>query len=237
MSGAAVRQYVDEAVGFTPALAGHGAAPRRIRVARTPLTCRIAAQVLSELGLPEEAESSYRFVNVHNPRCPLSFDRAQGRWTCAEPLEDHPVWGINWAGAVLVCSHLGARLPTQAEWECFASGNDPARRYPWGNAEPSHALANYDEHYGATTPVGRFPASALGLLDLAGNVGEWCQDHPPADAAGRAAFERVVKGGAWSKDARYLAIGASRSKWARLGTTTIGFRPVWDDRSTAVTSP
>jgi hypothetical protein len=41
--------------------------------------------------------------------------------------------------------------------------------------------------------------------------------------------ERVVKGGAWSKDAHHLLIRARRCKWARLGTTTIGFRPVWDD--------
>jgi hypothetical protein len=42
-------------------------------------------------------------------------------------------------------------------------------------------------------------------------------------------MERLVKGGAWSKDARHLAIAASRGKWARIGTTTIGVRPVWDD--------
>ena len=231
MTGLAVRQYVEEAVGFTPAHAGEGRPPKRIRVARTPLTCRVAVQALNELGVPQEPDTAYRFVNVHNPRCPLGFSRAERRWFCAEQLENHPVWGINWAGAVLVCTHLGARLPTQAEWECFASNNDPARRYPWGNAEPSHRLANFDEHYGATTPVGSFPASELGLYDLAGNVGEWCQDHPPAGDAGRAAFERVVKGGAWSKDARYLAIAQSRAKWARLGTTTIGLRPVWDDAS------
>jgi hypothetical protein len=39
----------------------------------------------------------------------------------------------------------------------------------------------------------------------------------------------VVKGGAWSKDARFLQIAVSRGKWERLGTTTIGFRPVWED--------
>lgn len=223
-----VRQYIDAAVSFMPARAGDGR-PSRIRVARTPLTCRVAAQVLTELGVPQETQTSYRYVNVHNPRCPLGFSPAGRQWICAEHLENHPVWGINWAGAVLICQHLGARLPTQAEWECFASNNDPARHYPWGNAEPSDLLANYDEHYGATTPVGSFPASDLGLHDLAGNVGEWCRDRHRADVGAGASFERVVKGGAWSKDARWLAIAASRGKWERLGTTTIGLRPVWDD--------
>lgn len=230
MSAGIVRQYIEQAVGFRPACANAGRSGR-VRVARTLLTCRAAAQVLNEAGVPEESGATYRFVNVHNPRCPLSFHGAGRGWSCAEQLEDHPVWGINWAGAVLICTHLGGRLPTQAEWECFASNNDPTRRYPWGNAEPSHLLANYDEHYGATTPVASFPASDLGLYDLAGNLGEWCHDPCRADAAGGASFERVVKGGAWSKDARYLAIAASRGKWQRLGTTTIGLRPVWDDRS------
>jgi len=44
------------------------------------------------------------------------------------------------------------------------------------------------------------------------------------------ACERIAKGGAWSKGASLLHIGASRSNWARLGTTTIGLRPVWDDQ-------
>jgi hypothetical protein len=38
-----------------------------------------------------------------------------------------------------------------------------------------------------------------------------------------------VKGGAWSKGAELLRITATRGKWQRLGTTTIGIRPVWDD--------
>jgi len=225
MRALAVRQYVDAAIRFAPGRAGSEGSP--IRVARTLLTCRIAAEVLNELGVPEESQSDYRFVNVHNPRCPLRFDGAERRWSCATALDDHPVWGINWAGAVLICEHLGGRLPSAAEWECIASNNEQTRTYPWGNDEPTHQRANYDEHYGATTAVARFPPSELGLYDLAGNLGEWCRDY--SDNGVGAPFERIVKGGAWSKDARYLAIRVSRAKWERLGTTTIGLRPVWDD--------
>jgi hypothetical protein len=42
-------------------------------------------------------------------------------------------------------------------------------------------------------------------------------------------LERVVKGGAWSKDAGHLRIACRRGKWSRIGTTTIGVRPVWED--------
>ena len=228
MRGSVLSQYVEEAIGFAPARSA-AAGSARIRVARTLLTCRVAVAALNEMKMPEESETAYRCVNVHNPRCPLSFDRAEGRWSCPPALQDHPVWSINWAGANLICAHLRGRLPTAAEWECIASNNEPGRIYPWGNAEPTHLLANYDEHYGGTTPVGGFPPSELGLDDLAGNLDEWCQDRYRAGGGTSASFERVVKGGAWSKDARYLAIAAGRGKWDRLGTTTIGLRPVWDD--------
>ena len=216
MKDIVIGRYVDEAVRFLPRHA------RALRVARTLLTCRVAVAALNALRVPDECETAYRYINVHNPHRPLSFDRAQRRWTCAPALEDHPVWGINWAGAALLCEHLGGRLPLASEWAAFASNNEPARTYPWGNAAPSHLLANYDEYYGGTSRVGNFPPSEIGLYDLAGNLSEWCRDVS-------APFERVAKGGAWSKDARYLEIAVSRGKWERLGTTTIGLRPVWDD--------
>jgi len=216
-----LEQYLEDAVRFVPATA----AP--IRVGRTLVTCRIAVATLNEAGVPEEAGSTYRYVNVHNPRCPLEFDRDEGLWRCRSALDDHPVWGVNWAAAQLICRQLGGRLPRAFEWECFASNNDPARVYPWGNAAPSYVLANYDEHYGGTSVVGSFPPSEIGLYDVAGNLGEWCADWFDDDAP--LPLERVVKGGAWSKDARHLEIAASRGKWARIGTTTIGVRPVWDD--------
>ena len=220
-------RYIDEAVRFVPATR-RGSRPAPIRVARTLVTCRIAVIALNELRLPEEHEPAYRFINVHNPRCPIVFDRNERQWRCRPALDDHPVWSVNWAAAQLICRHLGGRLPLAREWERFASNNDPGRTYPWGNTPPSHLLANYDEHYGGTSVVGSFPPSEIGLYDLAGNLSEWCGD--TFDGTRSAApLERVVKGGAWSKDARHLAIAASRGKWARLGTTTIGLRPVWDD--------
>jgi formylglycine-generating enzyme required for sulfatase activity len=228
-----LQRYIDDAIRFQPRPPGPLAQPAAppIRVAATLLTCGTAVAVFNGIGIPAEPESAYRHVNVHNPRCPLYFDRASGRWACVPGFETHPAWGINWAGARLVCQHLGARLPTEREWTCFASNNDPARIYPWGDAEPTAERANFGELIGGTSSVGSFPPSEIGLYDLAGNLSEWCEDvHPLPDADGDAkSFERVVKGGAWSKDAHHLRIATRRGKWERLGTTTIGIRPVWDD--------
>lgn len=110
-----LERYADDAVPF--AIAGGTA---RLRVAATLLTNRIAAAVLNECHVPAETGATYRYVNVHNPRCPLAFDATKNAWVCAPGLEDHPAWGINWAGAQLICRHLGARLPMEHEWEAFA---------------------------------------------------------------------------------------------------------------------
>lgn len=222
MISALIRQYVDQAVRCPPDLLP-GARRHGMRVAATLMTCEVAAAALNEIGLPGEPSTSYRHVNVHNPNCALRHDLAQGGWHALPGLARHPVWGLNWLAARRICAWLGARLPLAEEWEGFACAGDPDRLYPWGNAAPSPDRANYDEHYAGTVEVGSFAPNALGLYDLAGNLEEWCED------PWLGACERVVKGGAWSKGPEQLRIAARRGKWERLGTTTIGLRPVWDD--------
>lgn len=218
------RRYVDESVSCRLAA---GEARGRLRVASSLMTAELAAALMNEIGVPPESAHSYRLVNMHIPRRALAYDRQRGLWLPEPGFERHPVWGLNWEAAQLLCRQLGGRLPRADEWEAFAAGGEPGPAYPWGDAPPSPELANYDEHFAGTTPVGQFAPNALGLFDLAGNLAEWCLDAP----AGGPGLERVVKGGAWSKGAAQLRIATSRAKWARLGTTTIGVRTVWEDGS------
>lgn len=88
--------------------------------------------------------------------------------------EQFPASGISWSQASQYAQAVGKRLPTEAEWEKAARGDD-GREYPWG-AEFSKSLCNTAElDMGAPTTVGRFlgGASPYGCMDMAGNVYEW----------------------------------------------------------------
>ena len=125
--------------------------------------------------------------------------------------EDHPVVRVSWYGALAFCARVERRLPTEAEWEKAARGQD-GRTYPWGE-ELSCDRANFWEQpsgcTGGTMDVGSYPAGAspYGVLNMAGNVWEWVADWhdpayynlaPDANPVGPSGGEaRVVRGGSY----------------------------------------
>ena len=106
-----------------------------------------------------------------------------------QDLGDHPVVQVAFEDAEAYATWRGARLPTEAEWECAARGGLDGAEFAWGD-EPYPGdvqMANSFQGafpwkntaidgYASTSPVGAFPANGFGLLDMAGNVWEWTTD-------------------------------------------------------------
>ena len=128
------------------------------------------------------------------------------------------------------------RLPTEAEWEYACRGGRPSSQ-PFGVGDGrtlSSREANLDGNspYGgadkgqflkSTCRVGSYPANALGLFDMHGNVWEWCADwygpylpgnatNPTGPAGG--SF-RVERGGSWGDSA--AGCRAARRNYFDLG--------------------
>ena len=151
------------------------------------------------------------------PRC-TAEDVSRGVIVCnwAELRENHPVNFVTWTNAQQFATWVGARIPSEAEWEYAARSQGRVQTFPWGNTSPDCTMSDYGgcPEQGTSTvcahPGGH---TEQGVCDMAGNLSEWVADfyHDNYRGAPRngepwcdggscehdRAF-RVLRGGGWS---------------------------------------
>ena len=249
----------EKAPGYDPDAYDNEAPVHQVQVsafamARFPVTVAEFAAFLED---EDHADSRWWGAGgADQPSAPDDWDDQQ-----AHP--SRPVVSVSWYQATAFCAWLtdrlarpqGAkgtillpadrvvRLPTEAEWEYAARGAS-GRRYPWGDEAPDGQRANFDAaKVGAPSPVGIFTGNCTpeGVLDMAGNVLEWCFDADREDfygqcqsqglvvdplAQGDGGSPRVLRGGAFDLETWYLRSSVRSRIEPEARVRSIGFRCV-----------
>ena len=173
--------------------------------------------------------------------------------------DPHPVACVSWDDAkaytVWLSQKTGQeyRLLSEAEWEYAARAGTTTRRF-WGDDGDQSCgyangadqttkaqvpgwkflIANCNDRYAYTAPVGSYRANAFGLYDMLGNVGEWTEDclnenytNAPTDGSvwttGNCS-RRVVRGGSWHFNPRSLRSAFRSGITTAVRSLNIGFR-------------
>ena len=153
-----------------------------------------------------------------------------------------PVTDIHWNDANAYLAWLSAktgkryRLPSESEWE-YAARAGTTTTYPWGQSpekDRANCLGCTDQPRRGAVASGQYPPNAFGLYDMAGNAAEWVADcwsenYRAAPRDGSAYVvpgcrERVLRGGSFNNDPRYLRSAARFKYEADVRFYTNGFR-------------
>lgn len=173
-----------------------------------------------------------------------------------DAVPGEPVVHLGWDDMLAYAGWRGGRMPTEAEWEYAAKGNEaasteqpgPDEANSWQGVFPAKNLET--DGFKGIAPVGCFAPNANGLYDMVGNVWEVTADfyrpgHDPDERDNPrgpgedAAFDplnpgfasRVMKGGSYLCAPNYCQRYRPESRQGRdtgLGASNVGFRLAYD---------
>jgi formylglycine-generating enzyme required for sulfatase activity len=174
-----------------------------------------------DLGAYEVTQGEWRRIMIFSDHSDPSSFKGNDR---------RPVENVSWNDAqrfirvMSLFGHSQYRLPSEAEWEFAARAGTTTSRY-WSDhiddactheniadqslkrTAPNNVVANCDDGYAETAPVGSFRPNPWGLYDMLGNVAGWVEDcyadnyrDAPVDGSpntNEPCKARVVRGGSW----------------------------------------
>lgn len=139
----------------------------------------------------------------------------------------HPVTHVSRTDAEAYAQWVGARLPSEAEWEFASRGGLEQQPYPWGAVREPGGEARMNTFTGVfpdgpTQPVGTVPAGSyrpngFGLHNTTGNVWEWTSSefstHDPRP---------VLRGGSYMCHDSYCRRYRTSARTAATPDTSLG---------------
>jgi serine/threonine protein kinase/formylglycine-generating enzyme required for sulfatase activity len=178
-----------------------------------------------------------RFVEKGGGKAPESW--LKGHYLPGQEYD--PVQGVSLEDARAYARWVGARLPTEMEWEWAAKGGNTLRRWPWGN-DRDKTLANVETANGRLDSIFSNPegVSRQGLFNMAGNVSEWTtspyyrydfylsDENEKSDEWFIRKNSHVLRGGSLFDKLIHARVTSRKGLPADKHVNGVGFRLCWD---------
>jgi formylglycine-generating enzyme required for sulfatase activity len=213
---------------------GHKVYLSSYRIDKYEVTNSQYCKFLNDKGKEKNDGLVWIHINDRSGECKIK--KIKKTYMAVPGYENHPVTFVTWYGATAYAKWMNKRLPTEAEWEKAARGTD-GRIFPWGNNWDSGRCANKENSTDRKTkPAGSYPygASPYGVMDMAGNVLEWCSDwygyypvmeEPVKNPLGPfSGVTKILRGGSWDDDYYYCRVTFRGNYSPTNYDNDIGFR-------------